>query len=110
MKARVGERLDAVMQANGLDESRVLTLARDTLRIRMYLDQRFGVTMPVGEDEARKYFEEHRDQFTRNGTLMTFEEAAADARQRVSTERLGRAVTQWLQDLRARSNVVLVAP
>ena len=41
---------------------------------------------------------------------MTFEEAAADARQRVSTERLGRAVTQWLQDLRARSNVVLVAP
>jgi hypothetical protein len=110
MKARVGARLDAVMQANGLDESRVRSLARDTLRIRMYLDQRFGVTTPVGEDEARKYFEEHRDQFTRNGTPMTFEEAAADARQRVSSQRLGKAVAQWLQDLRARSNVVLVAP
>ena len=110
MKARAGARLDAVMGANGLDEARVRGLARDTLRIRTYLDQRFGVTTPVGEDEARKYFEEHRDQFTRNGTPLTFEEAAAEARQRVSGERLARAVTQWLQDLRARSDVVLVTP
>ena len=106
MKARVGGRLDAVMGANGLDEARVRELARDTLRIRTYLDQRFGTT-PVGEDEARKYFEEHRGEFTRNGAPMTFEEAAADARQRASAERLARSVTQWLQDLRARSDVVL---
>ena len=110
MRARVGERLDAVIGANGLDETRVRGLARDTLRIRTYLDQRFGSTTPVSEDEARKYFEEHRDQFTRNGTLMTFEEAAAEARQRAAAERLARAVTRWLQDLRARSDVVLVTP
>jgi len=110
MKARVGERLDAVMRANGLDEARVRGLARDTLRIRTYLDQRFGITTPVSEDEARKYFEEHRDQFTRNGTSLTFEEAAAEARQRSAAERLARAVTRWLQDLRARSDVVLVTP
>lgn len=110
MKARVGARLDAVMRANGLDETRVQGLARDTLRIRTYLGQRFGVTTQVGEDEARKYFEEHRAEFTRNGAPMTFEEAAGEARQRASTERLGRAVTQWLQDLRARTEVVLVGP
>ena len=110
MKARVGERLDAVISANGLDETRVRGLARDTLRIRTYLDQRFGSTTPVSEDEARKYFEEHRDQCTRNGTMLTFEEAAAEARQRAAAERLARAVTRWLQDLRARSDVVLVTP
>ena len=110
MKARVGERLDAVIGANGLDETRVRGLARDTLRIRTYLDQRFGSTTPVSEDEARKYFEEHRDQFTRNGTMLTFEEAAAEARQRAAAERLARAVTRWLQDLRARSDVVIVTP
>ena len=110
MKARAGARLDAVMQANGLDETRVRGLARDTLRIQTYLDQRFGLTIPVGEDEARKYFEEHRDQFTRNGTSLTFEEAAADARQRTAAARLATAVTRWLQDLRARSDVVLVTP
>jgi hypothetical protein len=110
MKARVGPRLDAVMRANGLDEARLRGLARDTLRIRTYLDQRFGVATPVGEDEARKYFEEHQAEFTRNGAELTFEEAAAEARQRVAAERLSRAVGQWLQDLRARSDVVLVTP
>jgi hypothetical protein len=110
MTSRVGARLDEVMRVNGLDEARVRGLARDTLRIRTYLDQRFGLAVPVGEDEARKYFDEHRDQFTRNGSSLTFEEAAADARQRVSAERLAKSVTQWLSDLRARSDVVLVTP
>ena len=108
MKARVGERLDAVMRANGVDEARLRALARDTLRIRLYLDQRFGTTTQVTEEDARKYFEEHRDQFTRNGEALTFEQAAAEARQRASAERQAKAVTQWLQDLRSRSEVVLV--
>jgi hypothetical protein len=42
--------------------------------------------------------------------MLTFEEAAAEARQRAAAERLARAVTRWLQDLRARSDVVLVTP
>ena len=108
MKARVGGRLDAVMQATGLDESRVRSLARDTLRIRSYIQQRFGIKAQVGEDEARKYFDEHRDEFTRNGTPLTFEEAAADARQRAAAVRVQSAIAQWLQDLRGRSDVVLV--
>ena len=108
MKARVGERLDAVMRANGVDEVRLRGLARDTLRIRLYLDQRFGTSTQVTEEDARKYFEEHRDQFTRNGEALTFEQAAAEARQRASAERQAKAVTQWLQDLRSRSEVVLV--
>jgi hypothetical protein len=110
MKARVGSRGDDVMRANGLDEARLRGLARDTLRIRQYLDQRFGLTTQVSEEEARKYFEAHRDQFTRNGAPLTFEQAAAEARQRVVAERQATAATQWLQDLRARSAVVLVTP
>jgi hypothetical protein len=39
---------------------------------------------------------------------LTFEEAAAEARQRAAATRVQGAVTQWLQDLRARSDVVLV--
>jgi hypothetical protein len=108
MTARVGARLDEVMRATGLDEARVRALARDTLRIRQYLDQRFGITTQVSEEEARKYFEANRDRFTRNGQTLTFEQAAAEARQGAAAERLGRAVTQWLQDLRTRSDVVLV--
>lgn len=110
MNARVTDRLETVMRVTGLDEARVRSLARDTLRIRQYLDQRFGITTQVSEDEARKYFEAHRDEFTRNGQPLSFEEAAADARQRASAERQQKAVAQWLQDLRTRSEVVLVSP
>jgi hypothetical protein len=108
MKARVGTRLDAVMRANGLDDERLRGMARDTLRIRNYLEQRFGFASQVSEDEARKYFEAHRDQFTRNGMPLTFEEAATEARQRAAAERRQGTMRQWLQDLIARSDVVFV--
>jgi hypothetical protein len=108
MKARVGDRLETLMRMTGLDESRLRGLARDTIRIRTYLEQRFGIANQVGEEEARKYFDDHRDEFTRNGMPLTFEEAATEARQRAAAVRLQGAVTQWLQDLRARSDVVLV--
>jgi len=108
MKGRVGDRLEEVMRATGLDEDRLRGMARDTLRIRNYVQQRFGITAQVGEDEARKYYDEHRDEFTRNGMPLTFEEAAADVRQRASAARIQSAIAQWLQDLRGRSDVVLV--
>ena len=108
MKARVGDRLGDLMRFAGLDEARVRGLARDTVRIRTYLEQRFGLGSQVGEEEARKYFESHRDEFTRNGKALTFEEAAVEARQRAARARLQGSVTQWLQDLRARSDVVVV--
>jgi hypothetical protein len=108
MKARVGDRLDRVMKTTGIDEDRLRGLARETLRIRDYLQQRFGIAAQVSEEEARKYFETHPTEFTRDGKVMTFEEAAADARRRASASRVQGAVMQWLQDLRVRSDVVVV--
>jgi hypothetical protein len=108
MKARVGDRLDRVMKTTGIDEDRLRGLARETLRIREYLQQRFGVSAQASEEEARKYFEAHRDEFTRDGKALTFDEAAPEARQRASASRVQGAVVQWLQDLRVRSDVVVV--
>jgi hypothetical protein len=108
MKARVGDRLGQMLQITGLDEDLLRGLARDTLRIRTYLEQRFGIASQVGEEEARKYFDEHRDEFTRNGKPLTFEEASTEARQRAAATRQQGAVTQWLRDLRGRSDVVVV--
>lgn len=54
MKARAGGRLEALMRETGLDEERLRELARDTLRIRAYLRQRFGAAVdPSGEDVRR---------------------------------------------------------
>jgi hypothetical protein len=108
MKARVGDRLDRVLKTTGIDEDRLRGLARETLRIRDYLQQRFGISAQVSEEEARKYFETHRDEFTRDGKALTFEEAEAEARRRASAARVQGAVEEWLKDLRARSDVVVV--
>ena len=110
MKARVGPRLDQMLQITGLAEDRLRGLARDTLRIRNYLQQRFGISAQVGEEEARKYFDAHRDEFTRNGAPVAFEDVAADVRQRAAAARVQGAVTQWLQDLRSRTDVVITSP
>ena len=42
MTTRVGDRLAALMESTGIDESRIREMARDTLRIQAYATQRFG--------------------------------------------------------------------
>jgi hypothetical protein len=108
MKARAGARLDALLAANGLDEARLQQLARETLRIRAYIAQRFGTNVQATEDEARKYYEEHPDEFTRDGVRMAFEDAEVSARQRASSQRLRTTIDQWVRDLRTRAEVVIV--
>jgi hypothetical protein len=108
MKKQAGPKLDEMMRATGIDEARLEVLARETLRIRSYINQRFGTTAQVSDEEARKYYDEHRDQFIKDGMLIPFEEALGTARQLASTDRLRASVLQWLRDLGNRSGVVFV--
>jgi hypothetical protein len=108
MKMRAGPDLNALMTSTGLDEARLQQLARETLRTRAYIAQRFGTTVQVNEDEARKYYEEHPAEFTRDGVRLPFEEAESSARQRASTERLRVTLDKWDRDLRMRAEVVIV--
>ena len=106
MKMRTGARLEALMQSTGLDEQRLRELARETLRIQAYLNQRFGANVQVSEEEVEQYYRAHPEEFTRSGLLMPFDDAAAIARERASALRRAALVAQWLRDLRARADVV----
>ncbi len=108
MKMRAGANLSALRTSAGLDDARLEQLARETLRIRAYIAQRFGTTVQVTEDEARRYYEEHPVEFTRDGVRMPFEQAEPQARQRASSERMRTTLEQWMRDLRMRSDVVIV--
>ncbi|HEU4691589.1 MAG TPA: hypothetical protein VFS23_24670 [Vicinamibacterales bacterium] len=108
MKLRAGSGLDALINATGLNDERLRQLARDTLRIRAYIAQRFGMSVQVTEDEARRYYEEHPAEFIRDGVQIAFEEAEPVARQRASAERLRSTIEKWVRDLRSRSGVVIV--
>jgi hypothetical protein len=107
LKANAGSRLSALMQSTGLDENRLRDMARDELRIEAYLDQRFGTTVQVSDEEAARYYAAHPEEFTRDGTLIPLGAAAEAARRAASEERRRTTVTRWISDLRARAEVVI---
>ncbi len=108
MKARAGDGLDALLRETGLDDAGLREMARDSLRIQGYLEQRFGTTVQVGDEDARRYFEAHPAEFMRDGMPLSFEAAEVAARRGASDERLRASVAQWLTDLRARAEVVVM--
>jgi hypothetical protein len=95
-----------LMESTGLDEDRLRDVARDTLRIQAYLTQRFGTTVQVNDAEVREYFRVHASELTRNGAPLSFEEAEPLARERAAEERRRATIAKWLNDLRARAEVV----
>ena len=105
MTARAGGRLTAVMEETGADEGRIRELARETLRIQGYLNQRFGTAAQLTEEEVLQYYRIHPEEFTRDGRLIPFGEAEPRARERASTERRATTIAQWLRDLRGRADI-----
>jgi hypothetical protein len=107
---KVGAALTPLMQSTGLDAVGLREIARENLRIRGYLDQRFGTTVQVSDEEVDQYYRTHRDEFLRNGELIPFEEAEPIVRGRASAARRQAAINQWMTDLRTRSDVALTKP
>jgi hypothetical protein len=106
-RAVAGARMQELMTSTGTDEARLRDIARDTLRIDAYIDQRFGTSMQVTDDEAAGYYGAHPDEFRRNGVVIPFEEALPVARERASAERRREQVQRWLLDLRGRADIAV---
>jgi hypothetical protein len=105
LKMNAGARLQALMQSTGLTDQRIADIARDNLRIAAYLDQRFGTSVQVSDDEVANYYRSHEAEFTRGGDAVPLDDAETIARQRVSDERRRTIIDQWLADLRNRADV-----
>jgi hypothetical protein len=107
LKMNAGPRLPMLMQSTGLTEQRIADVARENLRIAAYLDQRFGTTVQVSDEEVAAYYRTHEAEFTRGGGTVPYEEAEPIARQRASNERRRAIVSQWVRDLRSRADVTV---
>jgi hypothetical protein len=110
LRSHAGAQLPGLMAATGLDDPRIREIARDNLRVEAYLNQRFGATVQLTEEEVLQYYRIHPDEFTRDGRLMPFAEAEPEARTRAAGERRAAMVGQWHRDLRARAEIVLTTP
>jgi hypothetical protein len=107
LMAAAGPAVGSLLESMGLPASTVRVMARDSLRIQAYLDQRFGLTIPLTDDQVFEYYRTHQDAFRRNGVLAPFEEAEVDARRLAALERRAATVAQWVRDLRQRAEVDL---
>jgi hypothetical protein len=105
LRTRAGGSFDEVERSTGLTAEAVRLLARDRLRIQGYIDQRFGLTVPLTDEQVLDYYRAHPEEFTTNGQLAPFERAQGLARERAGLEQRQRTITQWLRDLRARADV-----
>jgi hypothetical protein len=105
LTAKAGPGLATVMASNGLDQASIRDIARDTLRLQAYLDQRFGTTVQLTEEEIAQYYRNRTDEFTRNGTLSPFTEVEPLARERAAAQRRAATVAQWVRDLRMRADI-----
>ena len=107
LKMNAGPRLPMLMQSTGLTDERITDLARDNLRIAAYLDQRFGTTVQVSDEEVAAYYRAHEAEFTNSSGTVPYEDAEPIARQRASSERRRAIVSQWIRDLRSRADVTV---
>jgi hypothetical protein len=105
MRARAGVSIDEVERTTGLGAENVRSFARDRLRVQAYIDQRFGLTVPLTDEQVLQYYRAHPEEFTTNGQLTPFERAQGLVRERAGLEQRQRTISQWLGDLRARADV-----
>jgi hypothetical protein len=107
LRARIGSAMPTLAARTGLDSRWIQQAARGTLRIRGYLDQRFGDVVQVSDEDARTYYTAHPDEFRRDGVVPPFESVQEVARGRAAAERRQTTIDAWLLDLRDRADVLL---
>jgi hypothetical protein len=100
------EAFAAVLAGGGMPEPRLREWIRDDYRIAGYLDQRFAAAGTPTDQEILGYYNDHVDEFVRGG--LSYEEAAGLIRDRLTGERRGELITDWLSDLRRRAEIVYV--
>jgi hypothetical protein len=106
LRAHAGDQLSALMATTGVDADRLRGLARETLLIRAYMEERFPL-VPAGDADAEQYYRRHPEEFTRDGVLPPFADVAPEARRAASAERREMRIASWFSGLRSRLDVVL---
>jgi len=106
VRVRAGgeEPLNAVLALAGSTPARLAAWIRDDLRITAYLEQRFASAGAPAEADVAAYVANHRADLDRDG--VTAEAMTTIARARLIAERRRELITDWLADLRRRTEIV----
>ena len=105
---QTAEAFDAALEESGLTTAELRAAVRDSLRIDSYLEQRFGAGYQPGEDEVLAYYRANEGAFTRDGVRLPYNDARAEARQRLIASRTATLVLDWIAGLRRRVDVTIL--
>jgi hypothetical protein len=97
-------RLEAQLQALGVSAAWLRQWATDSLRIRAYVDQRFGSVVQPTDEDLEAYFREHQREFA--GKDINDATVQSTARTALVAERRRAVLTEWITGLRRRADVV----
>jgi len=115
VEARLGEiraqlpgpgELARVLEETGFTEGRLRAWLRDDLRTVAYLAQRFASASTPTDTEVSAAFTQQRAEFERAGT--TFDQAAPLLRERLVAARRRELISDWVSDLRRRTDVTII--
>jgi hypothetical protein len=98
------EPLAAALVAGGFTPARLSAWLRDDLRIAAYLDQRFASAGVPPDADVTAYLEAHRAELAQDGVAPAALTEAA--RERLVAGRRRDLISDWLADLRRRTEVV----
>jgi hypothetical protein len=96
--------METALARSGLNEDRLRDWLRDDWRIQEYLDERFAGAAQPSDDEVDAYLRGHRDELI--AETQTEERARDLARNRLTESRRASIVSDWLDGLRRRADIV----
>jgi hypothetical protein len=97
--------LTGVLDRYGFTEARLRAWVRDDLRTQAYLAQRFASASLPSDAEIAQAYTRSRAEFDTAG--RTFEQATPILRERLIASRRRELITDWLSDLRRRTDIVI---
>jgi hypothetical protein len=98
------EAFAAAMQQTGFDSARLAEWIRDDLRIEEYLRERFASAGQLSDAEVEGYLAQHQAELLAGNRSVA--EALDQARRLLAAERREALVTEWLDGLRRRADII----
>lgn len=99
---------ETALNQSAMSPDELRRFLRDTLRLEIYIQQRFTSSAQPSDEDLLRYYQSHQPEFTLNGVLQPFDTVRTEAQRRLIDERRSTLVREWAEGLRRRGSVVVL--
>jgi hypothetical protein len=95
---------NAALLRVGFTPRRLREVMSEDLRVTAYLAQRFAIP-PLADQELARYYDLHRDEFTRDGRLVPLAEVRDEVARAAAEALRQNRIAGWVEGLRRRAEI-----